>query len=278
MDFTTLIKAAGKPEIYTPGTSAMWVDEYISIRLLETHLSQETDLASRKESTISSTVQWIMEKVPGDKLKILDLGCGPGFYAEKMAERGHIVTGMDISANSIEYARESARANELDITYLLQDYLELEEEGCYDLILLIFTDFGVLVPEQRTTLLRNIYRALKPGGFFIFDVLNDNYKPKGGEAQQWEVSTSGFWRDKPYLALTASFHYAEQKVTLSQHIIVEEDGGMEVYRFWIHTCSNEDLERILSTEGFNAIQCYEKVIPDSELYGAGEVTFCIAGK
>lgn len=278
MNFAKLIKAAAKPEIYTPGTSSMWEDEYISTQLLKTHLSQETDLASRKEATINSTVQWIMEKVTGDKLNILDLGCGPGLYAEKMAELGHSVTGMDISANSIQYARESAQANHLEIAYRLQDYLELEEESCYDLILLIFTDFGVLLPEQRTTLLKNIYQGLKPGGFFIFDVLNDKYRPKGGEAKQWEVAESGFWSNKPYLALSQSFDYSRERVTLSQHIIVNEDGGEDVYRFWAHAYSNQDLARILSAEGFSAIQYYERVIPDSELYGAAEVTFCVAVK
>lgn len=44
-----LIKAAQKPEIYTQGTAVMWVDEYISTQLLETHLNPDIELASRKK-------------------------------------------------------------------------------------------------------------------------------------------------------------------------------------------------------------------------------------
>ena len=66
MKIKELIKTTQKPEIYTPGTASMWEDEHISTHLLEVHLNQNTDLASRKESTISSTIDWMLDKVPGD--------------------------------------------------------------------------------------------------------------------------------------------------------------------------------------------------------------------
>jgi len=278
MNITNLIQTAQKPDIYTPGTALMWVDDYISTQLLETHLSQDIELASRNDTTISSTVEWIINKVPGDRLNILDLGCGPGLYTEKLAERGHIVTGMDFSSNSVNYAKESASKKKLDISYIQQNYLELEEENRYDLILLIFTDFGVLTPDQRKILLSNIYRALKPGGTFLFDVLNENSEVKESGPKDWELSEKGFWRENPYLAITESFYYEKQKVTLSQHIVIEEDGGTEVYRFWIHTFSHTDLAAILSSAGFSTVECYDSVLPDSDMCSSRSVTFCIAIK
>ena len=278
MNFKKLTKIARMPEIYTPGTALMWVDEYISTQLLETHLSQDVELASRKETTISSTVEWILNKVPGDRLNILDLGCGPGLYTEKLAERGHIVTGMDFSSNSIHYAMESASRKKLNISYIQQNYLELDEKNRYDLILLIFTDFGVLTPDQRKILLNNIYRALKPGGTFLFDVLNENSDMIESESRNWELAGKGFWRNHPYLALTESFYYEKQKVTLNQHIIIDEDGGTETYRFWIHTFSHIDLNEIMSSAGFNFTECYDSVIPDSDMCSSRSVTFCIVTK
>ncbi len=115
MNIKNVINTAQKPEVYTSGTALMWVDEYISTQLLEVHLSQEVELASRKETTIFSTVDWILNNVPGDRMNILDLGCGPGLYTEKLAEYGHLVTGMDFSSNSINYAKESANREKLDI-------------------------------------------------------------------------------------------------------------------------------------------------------------------
>ncbi len=278
MNIKNVIDRAKMPEIYTPGTALMWVDEYISTQLLEVHLSQDVELASRKETTISTTVNWILNKVPGDRMNILDLGCGPGLYTEKLAEYGHLVTGMDFSSNSINYAEESANKKKLDINYVQQDYLELEEENRYDLILLIFTDFGVLPPDQREILLRNIYRALKPGGTFVFDVLNENSNVTTSASKDWELVEKGFWRNHPYLALTESFYYEKQNVTLNQHIIIDEDGRTEVYRFWIHTFSHTELNSIISFAGFSAAECFDSVIPDSDLCSSKSVTFCIATK
>ncbi|MCP4114006.1 MAG: class I SAM-dependent methyltransferase [Desulfobacteraceae bacterium] len=278
MNIQDLIATTRKPEIYAKGTAVMWVDEYISTRLLETHLSQDTDLASRKETTISSTIDWILDKAPGDNLDILDLGCGPGLYTEKLAEMGHRVTGMDFSANSIRYAKASAAGKELNISYVKQNYLELAEENKYDLVMMIFTDFGVLPPAEREILLANIHRALKPGGKFLFDVLNDNYPVGESVPKEWEAAKKGFWKNSPYLSLSESFYYEERKVALNQHIIIDETGGMDVYRFWIHTFSHADLDEILALHDFSGTACHDNVLPGCGMYRSKDVTFCITEK
>ncbi len=278
MELHKIIESTKRPAVYSKGTAQMWVDEYISDRLLEVHLNPDIELASRKETTITETVDWILEKVVGDGLEILDLGCGPGLYAEKLAGKGHKVTGMDFSANSIRYARESADRKKLNISYLQQNYLELEEENRYDLIMMIFTDFGVLLPEERERLLAKIHRALKPGGKFLFDVLNENFPIKEAGSKGWESAEKGFWRGEPYLALTESIYYEEQQVTLSQHVVIDESEEVDVYRFWIHTFSQADLEGLLSSRNFRATECYDRLIPSCDMYRSEDVTFCITIK
>ncbi|MFC1524445.1 class I SAM-dependent methyltransferase [Thermodesulfobacteriota bacterium] len=274
----TAIEAAKRPQVYTPGTARMWTDEYISEQLLEVHLNPDIELASRKGTTIDNTVDWILEKVPGEGLKILDLGCGPGLYAEKLAEKGHRVTGVDFSAGSIGYARGSAHLKKLDINYRQQNYLELEDENSYDLVMMIFTDFGVLMPEERKELLANVRRALKPGGRFLFDVMNENYPVQEAGSKSWEAAEKGFWREGPYIALTESFYYQEEKVTLTQHLVVDENEEAEIYRFWIHTFSHIDLEGLLFSNGFRTAECYDRLIPGCDMYRSEDVTFCIATK
>ena len=278
MELHKIVELTQKPEVYSQGTALMWTDKYISERLLEVHLNPDIELASRRASTIDGTVNWILDKVSGEGLEILDLGCGPGLYAEKLAEKGHRITGVDISANSIHHAQESATRKKLDINYRQQNYLELEDENCYDLVMMIFTDFGVLMPQDRKKLLVNVRRALKPGGIFMFDVLNEKFSVQEAGSRSWELAEKGFWREGPYLALTESFYYEEDKVTLTQHVVMDESEAAEVYRFWIHTFSHAELEDLLSERGFQTLECHDRVIPGCEMYRSEDVTFCIASK
>ncbi|SCY69923.1 class I SAM-dependent methyltransferase [Desulfoluna spongiiphila] len=273
MNIKQLIDASKKPELYAPATATMWDDPYIGTRLLETHLNQATDLASRKEGTIAATVEWILGQVPGKTLRILDLGCGPGLYCDKLARLGHRLTGMDISATSIRYAKKTARNNGLDITYLNRNYLELDHENRYDLIVMIFCDFGVLTPPQQNRLLKNVHRALVPGGRFVFDVMNKGYLTTL-PGPQWEVADKGFWRDSPYLALSQAFCYEAQGVLLNQHLVLDEADTVESYRFWAHTFSHEGMRRLLSAQGFRNISCHDGLLPDSDANRSRDVTFC----
>jgi ubiquinone/menaquinone biosynthesis C-methylase UbiE len=277
MIIETVIHGSQKPELYEKGSAIMWTDSYISEQLLIIHLDPNTDLASRKKTTINKTVDWILKKTSKNKLNILDLGCGPGLYAEIFTEKGHTVTGVDFSKNSIKYARNEAKRKNLDITYLNENYLELElQKNQFDLVTLIFADFGPLFPDERDQLLRIIKKLLKPGGIFIFDVLNDNNIENKLSPKNWEATREGFWNDKPYLALSESFLYKEEKVILFQHIIMDEQENINIYRFWNHFFSNSDLNKILFKHGYEEISFHNNVLPSGDGYESEDVTFCRA--
>lgn len=278
MNLKKTIKLMKKPEIYKKGTESMWTDEYISGQLLGVHLNENIDLASRKKSTIDKTVEWILKQVNGEKLNILDLGCGPGLYAELLTGKGHRVTGIDYSKCSIDYAKNNAKKKNLDITYINENYLNLDFENMFDLVLLIYTDFGVLLPDERELLLLNIHKALKPGGKLVFDVLNDkNINQKVG-SKNWELVDKGFWMDKPYLALSNSFLFDDQKVILFQHTIIDENENYKTYRFWTHFFNENDISNILEKNDFQSIDFHDDVLPESDLWSGDNVTFCVAAK
>jgi SAM-dependent methyltransferase len=190
----------------------------------------------------------------------LDLGCGPGLYTEKIARLGHKVTGIDFSQNSIAYAKEGAKQNNLNINYICKNYLDLDFDNQFDLIIMIYCDFGVLSIEQRELLLDKIYRALKHGGIFIFDALNKYAIDNLNFQKSWEFSQKGFWKDKPYLYLSESFHFPEQKAILDQHIVIDEDNEFKIYRFWNHYFDGNDIEEKFTEVGFNRVQSYQNII------------------
>ena len=281
MKINDILNMINKPKIYEKGTHFMWTTEYISRQLLQIHLNPDVDLASRNRATIEKTIEWILNlKADEKKLEILDLGCGPGLYSERLAKKGHQMTGIDISKNSIDYAKTSAKKQNLKIDYRAGSYLDLElEEQKFDMILLIYTDFGVLNPSERKILLDKIHRALKPNGIFVFDVLNDSELEQKISPKNWELcSDNGFWDAKPYLELSNSYLYEEQKVILYQNAIITEDEDVRIYRFWTGVFNDKKLSNLLQENGFADYSFYDDVLAGDGLWDGKNVIFTVASK
>ncbi|NVK03504.1 MAG: class I SAM-dependent methyltransferase [Flavobacteriia bacterium] len=275
-----ILKSSSQPALYEAGNAFMWTDPHIAKQLLEVHLNPEIDLASRKPESIHATINWILdEHAPDRKLKILDLGCGPGLYSEILANAGHSVTGMDISLNSIEYAKQSSIEQGLDIDYRHGSYLDLDlgtEE--YDLVLLIYTDFGPLLPKERLLLIEKVAKSLNDGGKFIFDVLRKNEIASKVSPINWGCASSGFWSNEAHLTLSSSFHYPEADVILYQHIICEESGGVKTYRFWNHFYDENSIQDILSTSSFGDVEFEDDIVLGDDPFSGKNVLFTIATK
>ena len=275
MKIDEIISLSEKPELYEKGTSFMWTDEHIAKQLLQIHLNPDTDLASRKKSTIEKTVEWILEtQFFFEEINILDLGCGPGLYTEIFATNGHKVTGIDISRNSIDYAIKSAEEKGLNIDYQTGSYLEIDfGKEKYDLIILIYADLGALLPTERKPLLAKIYSALKKGGVFIFDVLQDKGLNEKISPKSWEARKVGFWKNAPHLVLSESFLYDDEKIILFQHSIIDHSEDIEVYRFWTHFFSQQDITDILKQQNFRNIEFREDILPEGDLWNGDNVIF-----
>ncbi len=233
LDIEHLLALQQKPSAFEPGEPLFWDDPHISSQMLKAHLDPNSDLASRRSETIDRMVGWIVDRLglqAGDR--VLDLGCGPGLYASRLAEHGMDVTGVDYSKRSITYARDYAETHGLAITYRYENYLELTDENAYDAALLIYGDFCPLNPGQRRTLLGNVRRALKPGGWFVLDVTTRTLREKHGVRNGWYAAEKGFWRPGPHLVLEEGFDYPEEKIYADQHIVIDADGTLCVYRNW----------------------------------------------
>lgn len=242
---------AAPPDPWEPGEELFWDDPHISQSMLAAHLDPSHDAASRRPAIIDRTVAWLAAALDlewGDS--VLDLGCGPGLYTERLAERGLNVTGVDYSRRSIEYATDSAREKGLPITYRHQDYRELDDTDQYDAALLIYGDFNVLRPRDRDVVLANVLRALKPGGHFVLDVTTRILRHRHGARNRWEYVEAGFWRPGPHLVLEHGFDYPEHDLYCDQYVIIEPDGAITVYRNWFRDYSLGAISAVLDEAGF----------------------------
>lgn len=277
LNLTLLKNLTRQPKLFEKGTAILWDDTHISKSMLKAHLNPNTDAASRKNSIIDSTLSWISDNFLTHKSDILDLGCGPGLYAKKLAALGHKVVGIDFSKRSIDYAIKDAKNNNISIQYLYQNYLEIDYENEFDLIILIYCDFGVLNDEERNTLLAKVHKALRPGGLFIFDIFNEKYQITENCDNSWTVESNGFWTDSPYLSLTTTFHYPADNAFVEQYAIITEDGSINIYRNWNRYYSKSSIGKVLDLFNFSNHKYYDNIIESSN-FTSSDVTFVVSQK
>ena len=103
---------------------------------------------------------------------ILDLACGFGRHANRLAALGHHVTGIDLTPGFLELARKDAEARGLQVDYQQGDMRQIDFDQSFDHILLLFTAFGYFSDDENAQVMLRIGKALRKGGKFIFDVPN----------------------------------------------------------------------------------------------------------
>ncbi|MCR4435110.1 MAG: class I SAM-dependent methyltransferase [Clostridiales bacterium] len=105
---------------------------------------------------------------PKEKLDILDVGTGPGFFAIILTLAGHNVTAVDCTGEMIAYARENARRSGVQPTFHVMDSHSLNfEEESFDLIVSRNVTWTLRDAEAAY---REWKRVLRPDGrILIFD-------------------------------------------------------------------------------------------------------------
>jgi SAM-dependent methyltransferase len=237
------INTRPKPfEFYT--APELWTDEHTSKQMLMFHLNQNVDLASRNIEFIDRSVDWIATHFQvGKNTEIADFGCGPGLYTTKLAQRGAIVTGIDFSENSINYAKKIAAEKGLKINYVLANYLDFQTTSRFDLITMIFCDFCALSPEQRNKILLKFNSFLKPDGSVLLDVHSLNSFEQKEESSIYELNQlNGFWSPNKYYGFLNTFKYEKEKVICDQYTIIEAARKRTIYN-WLQYFSPDALER-----------------------------------
>ena len=124
---------------------------------------------------------------PQDSDIILDLGCGDGPLTAKIKEQCASVAGFDASANLIDAAKK-AYGTVPDLTWHVEDcrYLEASSDLKHGAYTKVFSNAALhwilRDPSTRMSVLRTAYKALQPGGIFVFEM--------GGAGNVAEIHTA----------------------------------------------------------------------------------------
>jgi len=259
--FEELERINERPEPFQFYTASdLWADEHTSRQMLSFHLNEAIDVSSRNVEFINRSVEWIASVFNiGTDTGIADFGCGPGLYATRLAKRGGNVTGVDFSGRSLGYAKKVAAREQLNISYVKQNYLEFETEDRFELVLMIMCDFCALSPTQRKGILSKFHGILKPGGSVLLDVYSLSAFEQREEIATYEVNQlNGFWSPNKYYGFVNTFKFDEEKVVLDKYTIVETERTRTVYN-WLQYFAPEELEREFMDAGFSVEGIYSDV-------------------
>ena len=271
--FRELKEINSRPSLFQFYTAdELWINEHTSKQMLKYHLNESIDISSRNKSFIEKSVRWITSHFEVDnKTEIADFGCGPGLYTNRLAERGAIVTGIDFSENSLNYAKLVAAEKSLDVNYVLKNYLDFETTNRFDLITMIMCDFCVLSPKQRKKMLSKFHSVLKPDGSVLLDVYSLNSFNQKEESATYELNQlNGFWSQEDYYCFVNTFKYEKEKVTLDKYTIIEESRKRVVYN-WLQYYSKESLAKELEANGFKIEHLFSDVSGKTFTYESKEI-------
>lgn len=259
MKLVDIIRRESVPRPWAEGEKIPWNDPDFSRRMLREHLSQEHDAASRRFEIVDEHVMWIHDHVlKGNPTRILDLGCGPGLYTNRLARLGHSCVGIDFSPASVAYAREQAEEAGLECTYIQQDIRKADYGDDYGLVMSIFGEFNVFRPEEARGILEKAYRALVPNGFLLLEPHTFEAVVKIGEQpSSWYSSEKGLFSDEPHLCLQENFWDTEDNVAIQRYYVIDAAAG-EVARHSASTqaYTNDGYRSLLAECGFGELVFY----------------------
>ncbi|WP_282019421.1 class I SAM-dependent methyltransferase [Planomicrobium okeanokoites] len=118
---------------------------------------------------------------------VLELGSGPGRNAVYFAEQGCRVDAVDLSKESIDWAKERAEERNLEINFIQNNIFDVQiHDGTYDIVY----DSGCfhhIAPHRRNNYIELVENALKPGGHFAITCFIEGGELGGSDMTDWDV-------------------------------------------------------------------------------------------
>lgn len=230
------------------GAKIPWDEPDFSRRMLEQHLNQEHDWASRRGPIIAAHAAWIAEQLSVPS-RILDMGCGPGLYTQALAEQGHQCVGVDFSPASIEYARQRSADCDPKPEYILGDIRNYRSNQKFDCIIMTFGEFNAFIRKDAALLLEHCAEMLTENGLFILEAHTyDAVRAMGEAPATWQRHATGLFSAGPHLCLRENSWNAAEESALSRYFIIDAaDTAVRQYVSFMQAYRLESYTKMLSS-------------------------------
>ena len=265
MNLLDIVQRTPAPLPWSEGDNIQWHDPHFSARMLAEHLSQEHDLASRRVALIDACVDWIHGALlAGQPSAVLDLGCGPGLYTNRLTRLGHTCTGIDYSPASITYARSTAAAEGLTATYRLADLRVADYGQDCDFAMLLYGELNIFAPPHIAAILDKCHAALRPGAQLLLEPHTfAALELQPAHTTAWFTGTGGLFGPAPHLCLTENHWDAiEETQTRRYYVIDAATAAVTRYAQSFQAYREEGYRALLARHGFTDVRILPGLAPD----------------
>jgi SAM-dependent methyltransferase len=141
------------------------IDEVFDADYLRFSAARLTD----ETSDADAALVWKLLELT-DTVELLDLACGHGRIANRLAERGARVVGLDATPMFLDIARSDAARRTVDVEYVAGDMRAIPWSDRFDVVVSWFTAFGYFDDEQNRAVLAAVHRSLRSDGRFLIEL------------------------------------------------------------------------------------------------------------
>lgn len=183
---------------------------------------------------------------PGER--VLDLACGHGRIANRLAARGHAVSGLDAMPLFLDKARADAAERGVKVDYRHGDMRRLPWTDEFDVVVSWFTAFGYLGDDGDREVLAEVARVLRPGGRFVIEL---NHYPWLLRDLRTSITQE---RDGDLLVDRNEFDPLTNRI--STHRTTIRDGHRRDTRFFVRLYPYTELRSLLRAAGFGEVSAF----------------------
>ncbi|HBQ15780.1 MAG TPA: SAM-dependent methyltransferase, partial [Myxococcales bacterium] len=192
---------------------------------------------------------------------ILDVGCGLGLHAVELTRRGYLVVGLDLSLPMLSRAADEAQEHGFKINFLHADMREMNFDGAFDAVLCWGTTLGYFDDETNKQVIERLYRALKPRGLLLLEVVNRDYVIRTQPNLVW------FEGDGCVVMEETQMNYITSRLETKRTVILD-DGRQRDNLYSIRLFSLHELGQVLHHQGFRVVEVSGREAHPGVFFGA----------
>ncbi|PSQ17808.1 class I SAM-dependent methyltransferase [Halobacteriales archaeon QS_8_69_26] len=203
--------------------------------------------------------------------RVLDAPCGHGRHANRLAERGYEVAGLDRSPEFLDRARTDARDRGVAgaVEYVEGDLRDLPwDDDEFDAAYNVFTSFGFFDEAGNRRVLSELARVLRPGGRLVMEMADKeamlfDYRPESVT----ELEDGYLVETREYDPTTSRNH--TERVTVLDGAVSEGTYEVRVYGY-------RELKWLLEDAGFRVLDLFGNM--DGEDYSLETGRLCVVAE